>query len=646
MTVNDTTSFVSQNGNGSTTIVPYSHPFIAAADLVVNLVVIATGVATLQTLGTNYTISGTAPYPSGANVTMTVAPATGTRVTVDRVRPFTQTLDLVENDPLPADPLELDLDHLVMLAQQLYSRTRRALLLASTSLQSDLTLDDLIANAILVVNAAGTGVTNGPSIATFNASITTATTAAATATTQAGIATTQAGISTTQAGISTTQAGIATTGGTTATTQAGIATTQAGLATAAASGLSAVANAYNYSSTVTMADPSTGNFRLNNATIASATAIAISVLSGDSGNPSLRAYINTWDDSTTLTVLGYLKMRKSGAPGTYAIFAITSAVTDNTTWQQMTLSFIGSSGTFANGDTFYLEFSRTGDKGAAGAGSGDTSTNTATSVVGEMPLFADTTGKLLKRSTLTGGMLKSTSGIPAIAVAGTDYAAPTSGSSFLKGNAAGGFTNQASINLTDLAATTALSTVANATSSSAVPTAVAIGASQLFGGNSGGTALGPISMGTNISISGTTLNVAGGLPSGAVTTVSGTSTQITVDFTTYSAYLITGTGMAGGGGVPVNLDVSSNGGTSYAGGNVSGKSGTTTQVGVDNGGGTFGIILTQASTGIMTAFGSNADNGGASLWGTWSLAAACNKIKFNCANAMSGTVRVQPLTAR
>lgn len=56
---------------------------------------------------------------------------------------------------------------------------------------------------------------------------------------------------------------------------------------------------------------------------------------------------------------------------------------------------------------------------------GDVSSNTSTSVVGEMVLFQDTSGKKIKRSTLTGGLLKSTSGVPAIAAAGTDYITPT-----------------------------------------------------------------------------------------------------------------------------------------------------------------------------------------------------------------------------
>lgn len=57
------------------------------------------------------------------------------------------------------------------------------------------------------------------------------------------------------------------------------------------------------------------------------------------------------------------------------------------------------------------------------AGSGDASTNTATSVDSELVLFSSTTGKILKRATQT-GILKGTSGVLGTATAGTDYVAP------------------------------------------------------------------------------------------------------------------------------------------------------------------------------------------------------------------------------
>lgn len=67
----------------------------------------------------------------------------------------------------------------------------------------------------------------------------------------------------------------------------------------------------------------------------------------------------------------------------------------------------------------------TWDYMGTGVGVGDTSTNTATSVVNEIALFADTSGKLLKRSTIT-GIAKLTSGVLSAATAGTDFYAPGS----------------------------------------------------------------------------------------------------------------------------------------------------------------------------------------------------------------------------
>ena len=71
--------------------------------------------------------------------------------------------------------------------------------------------------------------------------------------------------------------------------------------------------------------------------------------------------------------------------------------------------------------------------------SGDTSTNTATSVDGEIALFSGTSGKVLKRATGS-GVAKLTSGVLGTATAGTDYAPATSGSQVLKGNGSGGTT--------------------------------------------------------------------------------------------------------------------------------------------------------------------------------------------------------------
>lgn len=89
----------------------------------------------------------------------------------------------------------------------------------------------------------------------------------------------------------------------------------------------------------------------------------------------------------------------------------------------------------ANSTTFLR-----GDQTWVANAGGDASTNTAVSVVDEVALFADTTGKLVKRATAT-GLAKLTSGVLSAAVSGTDYAPATSGTSILKGSGTGGFSN-------------------------------------------------------------------------------------------------------------------------------------------------------------------------------------------------------------
>ncbi len=126
---------------------------------------------------------------------------------------------------------------------------------------------------------------------------------------------------------------------------------------------------WNFDSTVTMADPGTGDFRLNNATVASATAMAVSATDAD-GN-TMRPFVLTWDDSTNTSHRGTIVLKDADAPTTFAVFSVTGASTDNTSWVQLALTYVTGNGTFTNGNDFTVMFSRTGNVGANGAGSGD-----------------------------------------------------------------------------------------------------------------------------------------------------------------------------------------------------------------------------------------------------------------------------------
>jgi len=192
-----------------------------------------------------------------------------------------------------------------------------------------------------------------------------------------------------------------------------------------------------YSTTTTDSDPGAGTFRLNNATPASATAAYLDNV--DAGGATVSTIFDLFDDSTT-TTKGYVRFEKSGDPTKWAQFAVTGSVVDGTGYRKITLTSGAGSGAFTNGDTFAITFYRSGDKGTDGAGAGDFSSNTASSVDGEVVLFSGTGGKTGKRATGS-GLAKLTSGVLGTATSGTDYAPATSGSAILKGNGSGGFSS-------------------------------------------------------------------------------------------------------------------------------------------------------------------------------------------------------------
>lgn len=178
------------------------------------------------------------------------------------------------------------------------------------------------------------------------------------------------------------------------TTVAGISsdvTTVAGIS-GDVSSVAAQVVGYNFSTTTTMADPGSGNVRFNNATLASVTAIAIDDL--DANGVDQSAYIALFDDSTN-TVKGTLVFRTGG--GDVATFNITG-LTDNTGWFQVAVTHVASSGTFSNAEDTFIGFTRAGDKGADGAGSGDVSGPGASVTDNAVVRWDATSGQLVQNS--------------------------------------------------------------------------------------------------------------------------------------------------------------------------------------------------------------------------------------------------------
>jgi hypothetical protein len=130
------------NGNGVTTVFPYTFKIFAAADLLVTKIDLA-GAETTLVINTDYTVDGVLAE-SGGNVTLTTALAgdgtdTGSnRLVIRRVLDETQTLDLRRTGLISADALERALDRAVMLIQQIQDENARSLRLTESEAGSEL----------------------------------------------------------------------------------------------------------------------------------------------------------------------------------------------------------------------------------------------------------------------------------------------------------------------------------------------------------------------------------------------------------------------------------------------------------------------------------------------------------------------------
>lgn len=125
MTIASSTGRIQYSGNGTTQAFTVPFYFLADSHLQVVLTSVAS-VDTVQTITTNYTVSGSG-NPAGGTVTMIVAPASGEKLTIIRSVPLTQSTDLVDNDPLPAEVLETALDKGIMIDQQIQEQLDRTI---------------------------------------------------------------------------------------------------------------------------------------------------------------------------------------------------------------------------------------------------------------------------------------------------------------------------------------------------------------------------------------------------------------------------------------------------------------------------------------------------------------------------------------
>ena len=180
---------------------------------------------------------------------------------------------------------------------------------------------------------------------------------------------------------------------------------------------------FTYSTTTADADPGNGIFRLNNATISSATEMYIDDLEFNGTN--VEAWVQSWDDVTgNDTNRGRVRISKANSLDTWIVFKVTGAITNASGYSKVSLSYIDTAGTFANNDKVFISFVASGEDGSipgyfykfdtgtsdADPGAGEIAFNNATYAnVTEIYIDdADANGANTQADTLTWGASTST----------------------------------------------------------------------------------------------------------------------------------------------------------------------------------------------------------------------------------------------
>lgn len=159
MTIAATLTRQAYAGNGVTTEFSWPGVVYDEDDLIVVLVVDSTGVATVKTITTHYTVDVEEDF-SGASVTMLTAPASGETLVLKRNTAKTQAKDLSARSRVDLDEIEEALDRLTITVQDLQEQLARCPKFAIESETTDITFPEPEAGKAIQWNSAGDDLEN------------------------------------------------------------------------------------------------------------------------------------------------------------------------------------------------------------------------------------------------------------------------------------------------------------------------------------------------------------------------------------------------------------------------------------------------------------------------------------------------------
>lgn len=153
---NTTLASPTYNGNGVTTAFATGFYFANNADIQV-IVTSSTGVETIKTITTHYTVTG-AGVSGGGTVTFLTAPASGEKVNIKSNVTLDQQTDYLEGGSFSAATHEAALDKLTKISQQIKEITDRSIKLPISNQSVETQTNTVTAGYVFRVNAAADGV--------------------------------------------------------------------------------------------------------------------------------------------------------------------------------------------------------------------------------------------------------------------------------------------------------------------------------------------------------------------------------------------------------------------------------------------------------------------------------------------------------
>ena len=158
------TNTIFGSGNGATKIFSFPFKIFKNTDLQVYEISPAGVVTGPMTLTTDYTVAIN-NSSEGGTVTFTTAPLSGYQTFIKRIEPFTQSLTLATEGPLPAKQIENQLDLTMMTNIQMNEAIARCAQFPVTSTASNIYLPNPVASQYIGWDSTGTYLVNLPSSA-------------------------------------------------------------------------------------------------------------------------------------------------------------------------------------------------------------------------------------------------------------------------------------------------------------------------------------------------------------------------------------------------------------------------------------------------------------------------------------------------